>query len=189
MPATIFTRDLQEVYKFFKKYKEMIIKPIHSFSGNDIHLIKGKLNKKLVENFIKKHGHIMCQKFLSKIKFGDKRVFIINGKISGAISIVPKKHCSFLLESRYFPGSAYQAKWIKIYTSKQCVFHNEDDSANMSLEIIIDLTDVFCAKKLAFSGRTIIDKSTSSKLNALMTCCPTNPVEPVTRILGFFINY
>ena len=91
MPATIFTRDLQEVYKFFKKYKEMIIKPIHSFSGNDIHLIKGKLNKKLVENFIKKHGHIMCQKFLSKIKFGDKRVFIINGKISGAISRVPKK--------------------------------------------------------------------------------------------------
>jgi glutathione synthase len=33
----------------------------------------------------------MCQKFLSKIKFGDKRVFIINGKISGAISRVPKK--------------------------------------------------------------------------------------------------
>ena len=36
---------------------------------------------------------------------------------------------------------------------------------------------------------TIIDKSTTSKLNAFMTCCPTNPVEPVTRILGFFINY
>jgi len=84
------TRQEGSVYKFFKK-KEMIIKPIHSFSGNDIHLIKGKLNKKLVVNFIKKHWHIMCQKFLSKIKFGDKRVFIINGKISGAISRVPKK--------------------------------------------------------------------------------------------------
>jgi len=33
----------------------------------------------------------MCQKFLPKIKFGDKRVFIINGKVSGAISRVPKK--------------------------------------------------------------------------------------------------
>ena len=32
----------------------------------------------------------MCQKFLSKIKFGDKRVFIINGKVCGAISRVPK---------------------------------------------------------------------------------------------------
>jgi glutathione synthase len=32
----------------------------------------------------------MCQKFLPKIKFGDKRVFLINGKICGAISRVPK---------------------------------------------------------------------------------------------------
>ena len=33
----------------------------------------------------------MCQKFLPKIKNGDKRVFIINGKVCGAISRVPKK--------------------------------------------------------------------------------------------------
>ena len=33
----------------------------------------------------------MCQKFLPRIKFGDKRVFLINGKICGAISRVPKK--------------------------------------------------------------------------------------------------
>ena len=33
----------------------------------------------------------MCQKFLSQIRKGDKRVFIINGKIAGAISRIPKK--------------------------------------------------------------------------------------------------
>jgi len=33
----------------------------------------------------------MCQKFLSKIKYGDKRVFLINGKICGAISRIPKE--------------------------------------------------------------------------------------------------
>ena len=33
----------------------------------------------------------MCQKFLPKISNGDKRVFIINGKVVGAISRVPKK--------------------------------------------------------------------------------------------------
>ena len=37
----------------------------------------------------------MCQKFLPKINKGDKRVFIINGNIVGAISRVPKKN-SFL---------------------------------------------------------------------------------------------
>ena len=73
------------------KNKKIILKPIHSFSGNDIHLIDKKINKKMILNFLKKHSHIMCQKFLPKIKFGDKRVFLINGKICGAISRVPKK--------------------------------------------------------------------------------------------------
>jgi len=91
MPNTIFTKDIKEVYKFFIKNKKIILKPIHSFSGNDIHLVEKKINKKMISSFIKKHGHIMCQKFLPKIKFGDKRVFLINGKICGAISRIPKK--------------------------------------------------------------------------------------------------
>jgi len=91
MPNTIFTKDINEINKFFIKNKKIIIKPIHSFSGNDIHLVERKINKKQILNFIKKHGHIMCQKFLPKIKFGDKRVFLIDGKICGAISRVPKK--------------------------------------------------------------------------------------------------
>jgi glutathione synthase len=90
MPDTIFTRNLDEIYTFFKKNKKIIIKPIHSFGGNDIHLLQRKINKKLILNFIKKHGHIMCQSFLPKIKDGDKRVFLFNGKIYGAISRVPK---------------------------------------------------------------------------------------------------
>ena len=48
-------------------------------------------NKSQLNKFIKKHDHIMCQKFLPKISNGDKRVFIINGKVCGAISRVPKK--------------------------------------------------------------------------------------------------
>ena len=91
MPKTIFTKDLKEIKIFYKTNKKMIIKPIHGFGGNDIHLIHGKFKNKLVISFIKKHGHIMCQKFLPKIKLGDKRVFLINGKICGAISRVPKK--------------------------------------------------------------------------------------------------
>ena len=33
----------------------------------------------------------MCQKYLPKISQGDKRVFLINGKVVGAISRIPKK--------------------------------------------------------------------------------------------------
>ena len=90
MPYTIFTRDLIEIKHFIKKHKKIIIKPIHSFSGNDIHLLN-KFDLKFINKFIRKHDHIMCQKFLPKISKGDKRVFIINGKTCGAISRIPKK--------------------------------------------------------------------------------------------------
>ena len=91
MPKTIFSKDLKEIKTFYKANKKIIIKPIHSFGGNDIHLIKGSFKNKLIIKFIKRHGHIMCQKFIPNIKYGDKRVFLINGKICGAISRIPKK--------------------------------------------------------------------------------------------------
>ena len=90
MPSTIFTQNLNEIKNFFKMHKKVILKPIHSFSGNDIHLLN-KFNLKLIQKFIKQHDHIMCQKYLPKISRGDKRVFLINGKVCGAISRVPKK--------------------------------------------------------------------------------------------------
>ena len=90
MPNTIFTQNIQEIKNFFKKNKHVILKPIHSFSGNDIHLLN-KFKLKFIQKLIKKHNYIMCQKYLPKISEGDKRVFLINGKICGAISRVPQK--------------------------------------------------------------------------------------------------
>jgi len=90
MPSTIFTKNIDEIKKFFKKNSSVILKPIHSYSGNDIHLLN-RFDSKLINSFIKKHDHIMLQKFLPKISKGDKRVFIINGKVCGAISRIPKK--------------------------------------------------------------------------------------------------
>ncbi len=90
MPSTIFTQNIKEIENFFKVHKKVILKPIHSYSGNNIHLLN-KFDKKFLHRYIKKHDHIMCQKFLPQIKNGDKRVFLINGKVYGAISRVPKK--------------------------------------------------------------------------------------------------
>ena len=90
MPNTIFTQNIDEIKNFFKRHKKVILKPIHSYSGNDIHLLN-KFNLKLIKKFIKKHDHIMCQKYLPKINKGDKRVFLINGKVCGAISRIPKQ--------------------------------------------------------------------------------------------------
>ena len=90
MPNTIFSQNIDEIKKFIKKNKKIVIKPIHGFGGNDIHLLD-KFDSKFIKKFIKKHHHIMCQKYLHEISKGDKRVFLINGKIRGVISRIPKK--------------------------------------------------------------------------------------------------
>jgi glutathione synthase len=90
MPSTIFSQDISEIRNFFKIHKKIILKPIHGYGGNDIHLLN-RFNLDFVKRFIKKHDHIMCQKFLPKISRGDKRIFLINGKICGAISRIPKQ--------------------------------------------------------------------------------------------------
>jgi glutathione synthase len=111
MPDTIFTKDIKEIKKFFKKNKKIIIKPIHSFGGNDIHLVQTTFKNTFISKFIKKHGHIMCQKFLSKIQYGDKRVWLINGKICGAISRIPK-------EGSFLSNLSKGAKAIKAKPNK-----------------------------------------------------------------------
>ncbi len=91
MPPTIFTSRILDVINFVKKNQLTIIKPIHGHSGNNIKLLKGKINKNFLIKYLLKHGYIMCQKFLPGIVNGDKRVFIINGKVKGSISRVPRK--------------------------------------------------------------------------------------------------
>ena len=90
MPNTLFSQNISEIKNFFRNHKRIILKPVNSFSGNNIYLLS-KFNHRLINKIIKKHNHIMCQKFLPNIDKGDKRVFIINGKVCGAISRVPKK--------------------------------------------------------------------------------------------------
>ena len=90
MPSTLFTQNIEEIKNFFNRNKRVILKPIHSYSGNDIHLLR-KFDSKFIRKFIKKHTYIICQRYLHKIQKGDKRVFLINGKVVGAISRIPKK--------------------------------------------------------------------------------------------------
>ena len=90
MPSTLISENLEEIKDFFKTNKKVIVKPINSYSGNEV-LLLNSFNSGIIKKYIKKHNHIIFQKFLSKISKGDKRVFIINGKVKGSITRVPKK--------------------------------------------------------------------------------------------------
>ena len=91
MPPTIFTKDLKVTMNFFKKNRRIVIKPIHGYSGKDIIFINRKFNIDKIKRYIGKIGHVMVQKFLPRVKYGDKRVFILNGSVKGAIKRIPVK--------------------------------------------------------------------------------------------------
>ena len=90
MPPTLISENLKEIKSFFKKYKAIVAKPINGFSGNNVILFKSFKASK-IKKLLKIHNHLFFQKFLPGVSKGDKRVFIIKGRIVGAISRVPKK--------------------------------------------------------------------------------------------------
>ena len=90
MPPTLISENLSEIKSFFKKHKAIVAKPINGFSGNDVVLMKN-FNTSKIRKLLKTNNHLFFQKFLSGVSKGDKRVFIIKGKIVGAISRIPKK--------------------------------------------------------------------------------------------------
>ncbi len=90
MPPTLISENLSEIRSFFRRYKTVVAKPINGFSGNNVILLKN-FNTSKIRKLLKTHNHLFFQKFLPGVSKGDKRVFIIKGKIIGAISRVPKK--------------------------------------------------------------------------------------------------
>jgi len=92
MPPTIFTKNLKEIINFYQKHKKILLKPVNGYAGKNIYFINKKINQRELMNYLRKTGFVMVQKFLPLIKYGDKRIFIINGKVVGAIRRVPSKN-------------------------------------------------------------------------------------------------
>ena len=91
MPPTIFTKDIEAIEQFRKKYKKIVIKPTHGSGGKNIFFVNKNVGKNKILNYVKKNEHVMVQKFLPQIKYGDKRIFIIDGIVKGAIRRIPKQ--------------------------------------------------------------------------------------------------
>ena len=108
MPKTIFTKNILEINSFLNKNKRIVVKPIHGYAGKNILFISSKLHKKKISTYVNKFGHVMVQKYLHKVKRGDKRGFIINGKVKGAIRRKPKKGSNLSNISQ--GGVAYSTK-------------------------------------------------------------------------------
>ena len=93
-PETIITRNISEINSFRKKHKNIILKPLYGNGGNGIFFLgeKDKNFNSLIEIFLDTHPEqFILQEYLKNIKFGDKRIILINGKPEGAINRIPSE--------------------------------------------------------------------------------------------------
>ena len=94
-PETIITKNISEINSFRKKHKKIILKPLYGNGGNGIFFLdeKDKNFNSLIEIFLDTHPEqFILQEYLPNIKFGDKRIILINGKPEGAINRIPSEN-------------------------------------------------------------------------------------------------
>ncbi len=92
MPETLITRNIDEIMKFKKEFKEIIIKPLYGNGGKQIFHIKEKDPNLLthLEMFFEiSNEPIIIQRYLSEVRKGDCRIILINGEVAGAINRLP----------------------------------------------------------------------------------------------------
>ena len=92
MPPTLITNDKNEVEVFRKEYKDIIVKPLYGNGGAGVFHIKPDDENlssllELYESFYKEP--LIVQQYLPKVREGDKRVILVDGKAIGAINRVP----------------------------------------------------------------------------------------------------
>ena len=92
MPPTLITNDGNEVELFRKEYKDIIVKPLYGNGGAGVFHIKPNDENlssllELYESFYKEP--LIVQQYLPKVREGDKRIILIDGKAIGAINRIP----------------------------------------------------------------------------------------------------
>ena len=91
MPETIITRDKDAILNFQEKHNDIVVKPLFGKGGEGIILIKKEDDAStIISDFLDNELEpIMVQPFLPEVKFGDKRIIILNGEPVGCLNRIP----------------------------------------------------------------------------------------------------
>jgi glutathione synthase len=92
MPPTLVTRQLADVQEFRARHGDIIVKPLYGNGGASIfHIRSNDTNlASLVELFQTVFREpFMVQQYRPEVRFGDKRIILVDGKVAGAINRVP----------------------------------------------------------------------------------------------------
>jgi glutathione synthase len=92
MPPTLVTRDLGEIKAFRAEHGDIVMKPLYGKGGEAVfHLGAEDLNfGSLYDLFAATfREQWVVQKFLPAVKFGDKRIILVDGEFAGAVNRIP----------------------------------------------------------------------------------------------------
>ena len=85
-PATVVTSRAAEVETFVATYGAAVVKPVDGFAGIDVWLLEaGRACRALAESATAGGRHVIVQEYLPSVTDGNKRLFLVDGEIVGAV--------------------------------------------------------------------------------------------------------
>ncbi len=91
-PATVVTADADDALGFLRSHGAAVIKPVDGFSGIDVWLVHADdpNARSLVESATDRgRRQALFQEYLPAVTGGNKRLFLLDGEIIGAVDRVP----------------------------------------------------------------------------------------------------
>jgi len=163
MPATLVSRDLDEINSFRDEHGAVVMKPLHGHGGAAVFRIMpqdmnfGSLFDMFSVTF---REPWVIQKFIPEVKHGDKRIILVDGEFAGAVNRVPAADD---LRSNMVRGGAAQATEL----------------SDKEREICATLGPALKARGLLFVGIDVID----GKLTEINVTSPTG-IRAIARLGG-----
>jgi len=86
-PATIITADPAEVRRFVAEVGPAVVKPLDGFAGMDVWLLRDDATATALAESATGGGrrHVIVQQYLADVADGNKRLFLLDGEIVGAV--------------------------------------------------------------------------------------------------------
>lgn len=93
-PSTEVTTDPSRVRAFVAAHGAAVVKPVDGFAGHDVWLLRDDPAATALAESATRGGrrHVIVQEFLADVAAGNKRLFVLDGEIIGAVLRRPGTH-------------------------------------------------------------------------------------------------
>lgn len=93
-PPTLVSQSLDQLQTFWEEHHDIVCKPLNSMGGESVfRLREDDVNARVIFETLtlRESVYIMAQKFIPEIKYGDKRILMINGEpLTHVLARVPQ---------------------------------------------------------------------------------------------------